>query len=107
MNDIKFILPKINISTPLVPGEIVMVKSTVAEVPHTLTGSGQLIPLEGYNSSQSVHSEPSRLKIAAMILAGINACPNLSHSSNEKAALDALRQTDALIALAKEMPTTR
>lgn len=65
---IKACLPHVN--TPLIPGEVVMVRSKVGEVMHTLNSSGQLVPF-----STSVLAEVSlRERAAIAAMQGMLAC---------------------------------
>ena len=95
---IKVCLPQVN--TPLVPGEVVMVKSKVGEVMHTLNSSGQLVPF-----SSSLLAEVSlRERAAIAAMQGFCANQAFNDASHKQIAEWSVAHADALIvALQKEV----
>jgi hypothetical protein len=90
----------IRIETPLAPGELVMVKTQVGEVLHTVNGNGQLVPL-GVSLLADV---PLRERAAIAAMQGIVTHYPLHECGVEKAAFWAVKCADALIAeLRKEV----
>lgn len=93
---IKACLPQVN--TPLLPGEVVMVRSKVGEVIHTLNSSGQLVPF-----SSSVLAEVSlRERAAIAAIQGFCANPAFEDASHKQIAEWSVAYADALIAELKK-----